>query len=115
MRSKKLKHINLLQLKRDFGNASVWNIGDGFFIADAVVDGKNIPFISYPTKIDVYVGLFCVSGNLTLSLDLKELKITRNTFSVITPGNIVKLENNSKNAGLIISIFIFSITSMKTQ
>ena len=99
MRSKKLKHINLLQLKRDFGNASVWNIGDGFFIADAVVDGKNIPFINYPTKIDVYVGLFCVSGNLKLSLDLKELKITRNTFSVITPGNIVKLENNSKNAG----------------
>lgn len=107
-----LKQIDLLQLKKDFRNASIWNIEDGFFIADAVFENKEIPFISYPTRIDAYVGLFCVSGNLTLSLDLREFKVTRNTFSIITPGNIVRLENNAKETGCHLIAIVFSAQYM---
>ncbi len=107
------KQINLLQLRKKFKNASIWNIEDGFFIADAVSEDKDIPFfINYPTRIDAYVGLFCVSGNLTLSLDLREFSLTRNTFAVITPGNIVKLANKAEKGGCHLIAIVISAEYM---
>lgn len=86
-----------------FDIASIKGIGDDFFIGDLNYKDKEknrLPFFNnIPTRIDGYVGLFCVSGNLTLSSDLKEFRITRNTFSVITPGNIVRVVDNSPEDG----------------
>lgn len=93
-------NLDLVQLKKMFGSASIWSIGDDFFIADLNYKGKGkLPFNNIPTRIDGFIGLFCVSGNLTLSVDLKETMMRRNTFSVITPGNIIRIENNDPEFG----------------
>mgnify|MGYP003407468881 len=103
--------ITIDQLKKMFGIASIKGVGDDFFIGDLKYkgDGKMPFFNNIPTRIDGYVGLFCVSGNLTLSLDLKEFKVTRNTFSVITPGNIIRIvDNNPKAGGHFIAVVVSS-------
>lgn len=84
-----------------FDIATTKSIGDDFFVGDLNYKNKVVRnfFNNVPTRIDGYVGLFCVSGNLTLSSDLKEYKITRNTFSVITPGNIVRIVDNTPHIG----------------
>ena len=93
--------ITILQLKKMFDIASIKSIGEDFFIGDLHYKEKtSLPFFNnVPTRIDGYVGLFCVSGNLTLSADLKEYKVTRNTFSVITPGNIIRMVDNAPKDG----------------
>ena len=103
--------ITIDQLKKMFGIASIKGVGDDFFIGDLKYKGEGkLPFFNnIPTRIDGYVGLFCVSGNLTLSLDLKEFKVTRNTFSVITPGNIIRIvDNNPKAGGHFIAVVVSS-------
>lgn len=94
-------NISIAQLKKMFNIASIKSIGDDFFIGDLRYEKKTkLPFFNnIPTRIDGYVGLFCVSGNLTLTSDLKEFKITRNTFSVITPGNIIRMVDNTPQIG----------------
>ena len=84
-----------------FDMATIKSIGDDFFVGDLHYKKKTERtfFNNVPTRVDGFVGLFCVSGNLTLSLDLKEYKITRNTFSVITPGNIVRIVDNTPHIG----------------
>ena len=84
-----------------FDIANIKSIGDDFYIGNLYYKEKtDLPFFNnVPTRIDGYVGLFCVSGNLTLSADLKEYHVTRNTFTVITQGNIVRMVNNAPKDG----------------
>lgn len=97
-----------------FDIASIKGIGDDFFIGDLRYSKKaRLPFFNnIPTRIDGYVGLFCVSGNLTLTSDLKEYKVTRNTFTVITPGNIIRMVDNSPHIGSHLIAVVFSTKYM---
>lgn len=101
MPSKLYNTLTIAQLKKMFDIANIKSIGDDFYIGDLYYKEKtDLPFFNnVPTRIDGYVGLFCVSGNLTLSADLKEYHVTRNTFSVITPGNIVRMVDNAPKDG----------------
>jgi AraC-like DNA-binding protein len=108
--------IDLSQFKDQLNASGIRSIEDGFFFADIKYPAGKIPFLYYPTKIDAYIGIFVVSGNLKLSVDLREFNIRRNSFSVITPGNIIKIENNEKNIGChIIAICLSNKNMMKLR
>ena len=86
--------LNLLQLKNLLDQEGVFAIEDGLYIADVKFSERNLPLFRYPTKFNGYLGVFCVSGNLKLMKDLLEFNVRRNTFTIFTPGNILKMENN---------------------
>lgn len=89
--------LDLRQLRMMFPQASVVFLGDDFFIADySYSGGEDIPFDNSPVRINGYIGFFCVSGDLTFSVDFRESHIRGNTFSVITPMNIIRINRNPR-------------------
>lgn len=86
--------LDLSQIKELFSKASLISIGDDFFIGDySFKAGEPTPFDNTPTRINGYVGIFCVSGNMTLSIDFREFKMGPNSFSILTPMNIIRINN----------------------
>lgn len=101
--------VSIYQLKEQLDRRSVRSIDEGFFILDAKYTKDQKPLLNFPTKLDGYLGLFCVSGNLTLTVDMKQYSVTRNSFSVVTPGSLIQLVNNEPEIGChIIGILLSS-------
>lgn len=97
--SEVLNHISLMLFKKAFKPEDVTSIGDDFFVADVRYAKNQTPFLEFPTRVDGFLGLFCVSGNLSLSVDLGEFAFRRNSFAVIVPGNIARLKNVDRKEG----------------
>lgn len=104
--------VSIYQLRDQLDRRSVRSIEDGFFIIDAKYSKDQKPLLNFPTKLDGYLGLFCVSGNLTLIVDMKQYSVTRNSFSVVTPGSLVQLDNNEKTIGCHIIGIVLSSENM---
>ena len=105
-------NLDLAQFKALLDPVGVCTIEDGLFIADLKFHDKDMSLFNYPTKFNGYLGVFCVSGNLKLAVDLRTFNVRRNTFTVLTPGNIIRLENNEPGITCHIIIIALSIEYM---
>lgn len=101
--------VNISQLKRLLGPSSVTTPDDGLFIADIESDSRNFPIFQHPTKFNGFLGIFCVSGHLKVSVNLREFNVRRNSFTVVTPGSIVMAVNNEP--GIVCHVRLVSMSS----
>lgn len=89
-------NINIKKLKTIFPKQCVISLGDDLFVADV---NTNDEFQYPPFRFDGYLAIFCESGNMRLSLDMKEYDLVKNSFSVTLPNNILKLSTSENYVG----------------
>lgn len=82
--------ISLRELRKLVPQEDVLRLGDDFFIMDARYNEK-MEFLRYPCRIDAYISIFCVSGELDVEANLNVFTMRKNTLLVCTPGNIVRV------------------------
>ena len=70
---------------------------DDFFVADFDLDASS-KLIQYPCRVDGYVAIFCIKGNLDVEINLKKFTVGKNTLLINVPGNIFHISSHSADA-----------------
>ncbi len=83
-------NISISRLKENFHNSQWVGIGDDFAVFDATYDNK-IHWLEHPCRFDGYLALFCVKGNIRMTVNLNEFEMRDNTLFLCVPGNIVRI------------------------
>ena len=65
-------------------------LGDDFCIVDVRFDGNLQKFFT-PARLDAYLLLFCISGSIRMSINMKEFDIEKNQMALFIPGYIGQL------------------------
>ena len=65
-------------------------LGDDFCIVDVRFD-QNVKQFFTPARLNAYLLLFCVEGNIRLSINMKEFDIAKNQVALFIPGYIGQL------------------------
>lgn len=77
-------------------------IGNDFAIFDNI---RDIPFTSYPTRLNAACFIVCLQGESKLNISLQGCYIAKNTMAVILPDQIVQqLERSDDFSGLFIAV-----------
>ncbi len=83
-------NISISRLKEHFPGSQWAGIGDDFCIFDATYN-KKLKVLEYPCRFDGYLALFCVKGNIRITVNLNEFEMKDNTMFLCVPGNIVRI------------------------
>ncbi len=91
MNGEPLLNIGLNQVRSMFSDEIGSCLGDDFFVLDIRYDDK-LDFLKYPCRYDGYTAIFCLSGRLTVEINLKSYDLHPHSLLIGTPGNILKVE-----------------------
>ncbi len=84
-------NINIETLKSIFPEQSVMSLANDFFVAEVTSRADPEKRMLYPFRFDGYLAIFCESGHMHLSIDMREYELQQNSFTVSLPKNILKL------------------------
>ena len=84
---KNLHVISLRDLRRFFPMSVSDNLSDDFFLAE-VRYGDMPQILNYPCRLDGYMAIFCLEGELQAEINLKSYTIRENSVIINVPGNI---------------------------
>lgn len=85
------------------------NIRDkGWYSEDFAVlysNAQHAPRFGYPTRFDGYIICLLSSGSVSMSVDLKEYEVSKNSLIIVTPEHIVQTSRYSPDAESMIVLF----------
>lgn len=85
-----LHEISLRDLSKYFPGTVTDTLSDDFFIAevrhDAILD-----ILNYPCRLNGYLAIFCLEGELKAEINLKAYDIRENSVIINLPGNISRI------------------------
>ncbi len=90
MKEQSLLNLSLADFKSHFPDAPCVGIGEDFYILDAQLKEYHNP-ISHPCRFDGFMVFYCVSGGLSLSVNLTDVQITKGMVYINIPGNIIRV------------------------
>lgn len=82
--------ISLKQFRDRFPEANAVSLNDDFFIMDVTFKDRNSPLM-HPCRFDGFMLIFCLSGNVRMSINLNEFDFRAGSLFLNVPGNLVKL------------------------
>lgn len=82
--------ISLKQFRDRFPEAKAVSYNDDFFIMDVAFKDRNSPLM-HPCRFDGFMLIFCLSGNVRMSINLNEFDFKAGSLFLNVPGNLVKL------------------------
>lgn len=83
-------NLNISKIKEYFPASQRTGISEDFCLLDIKFDGK-IHKLEHPCRFDGILMLYCVKGNVRMSINLNEYEIKDNSLIVCAPGNLIKL------------------------
>lgn len=93
-----LKTIGIRQIRSLLTGSEDSGLGDDIFVSDlssAAVSSDQrkavLDLLQYPIRIDGYTVVFCVSGHVTVDINLHSFDVTPNTLLINIPGNILRV------------------------
>ena len=93
-----LKTIGIRQIRSILTGSADSGLGDDVFISDlssAAVNSEQqkavLDLLQYPIRIDGYTVVFCVSGHVTVDVNLHSFNVSPNTLLINVPGNILRV------------------------
>jgi len=92
-----LKSISISQIK-EILNITSSELENDFIISDNEISSVNFEFFRYPTRIDGYLFAICTSGEIKISINLSELKLTAGKIAINFPENIVQVNEIGEDA-----------------
>ena len=60
-----------------------------FFIMDFKYGGENSEFAGFPCRVDGFVAIFCISGEFTITINMDEYTVRKDTLLLNVPSNII--------------------------
>jgi len=92
------KTIGIRQIKDILSGYSDIGIGDDLLICDLSSSGVGeeqkrgvLDLLRYPLRLDAYTAIFCVSGHITVDINLHSFDVSPNTLLINVPGNILRV------------------------
>ena len=108
MEIKDLHNFTITQLKEELPSSRCLWMGDDFGLVDVrYKDGVHMFW--HPCRLEAHMAMFCLKGNIRLTVNLNEFQMSENTLFLSTPGNIIKVneilgtEEDIHFAGIIMS------------
>lgn len=92
-------NMELKQFKELFTDRQQVALGDDFCIVDVRYDRKLLEFQT-PTRLDAYLVLFCISGKVRFSINMKEFTMEEDQIALLIPGfigQVVDVEADRKD------------------
>lgn len=93
-----LKTLGIRQLKSILAGFPDTSFGDDMLICDLSSAGATderkravLELLRYPIRIDGYTAIFCVSGHITVDINLHSFEVSPNTLLINVPGNILRV------------------------
>ena len=93
-----LKTIGIRQIRSILTGSTDSGLGDDVFICDLSSSAVNseqqkavLDLLQYPIRIDGYTVVFCVSGHVTVDVNLHSFNVSPNTLLINVPGNILRV------------------------
>ncbi len=83
-------NLSISRLKEYFPASHWTGISDDFCLIDVRFDGR-MHKLEHPCRFDGIMMLYCVKGNVKLSINLNEYEIADNSLIVCLPGNLLKV------------------------
>ena len=83
-------NLSISRLKEYFPASHRTGISDDFCLIDVRFDGR-MHKLEHPCRFDGIMMLYCVKGNVKLSINLNEYEIADNSLIVCLPGNLLKV------------------------
>jgi AraC-like DNA-binding protein len=66
-------------------------LGDDFYIMDAKIEDYHNP-LNHPCRFDGLMVFYCVTGTVKLSVNLKDVEISKGMVLINIPGNIIRID-----------------------
>jgi AraC-like DNA-binding protein len=66
-------------------------LGDDFYIMDAKIEDYHNP-LNHPCRFDGLMVFYCVTGTVKLSVNLKDVEISKGMVLINIPGNIIRVD-----------------------
>ena len=85
-------NMELRQFMKLFTDEQQLALGDDFCIVDVRYDRKLLEFKT-PTRLDAFLILFCISGKVRLSVNMKEFTMEKDQVALLIPGFIGQVVN----------------------
>ena len=93
-----LKTIGIRQIRSILSTSDDAGLGDDVFICDLSSTAVNseqekavLDLLQYPIRIDGYTVVFCVSGHISVDINLHSFNVSPNTLLINVPGNILRV------------------------
>ena len=105
-----LHEIKFRDLKKYFPSLPGDNLSDDFLITE-LKDGNHPSILLNPCRIDGYLIIFCLEGNLKAEINLKTYDIHKNTVVINVPGNIGHIKEIPRGGNENLHIIAIAISS----
>ena len=90
-----LKTISVEQFRALFPDVKDVNMGRELCLASIPFEeGQTI--LTHPFRLDAYVAMFCMDGEMEVSINLDTYHVTRNQLVICIPGNIMRVNRQTE-------------------
>lgn len=93
-----LQNISIKELRSVLMGKTGADLGDDFFIMDINEYEDKMKLLRYPCRLDGYLAMFCISGNLKMDIDLNTFEIKENSLMINIPGSIIRVSEFSEDS-----------------
>ncbi|MBO4916927.1 MAG: AraC family transcriptional regulator [Bacteroidales bacterium] len=83
--------LDLGDLRKIFSSAQGENLSDAIFMAEQYYEERMEPFMKEPCRFNCYVALFCIDGDFTVEINLKPVRVRKNSLVIVIPGSICRV------------------------
>jgi AraC family transcriptional activator of pobA len=92
-----LQNISIKELRSVLMGKTGADLGDDFFIMDINEYEDKMKLLRYPCRLDGYLAMFCISGDLKMNIDLNTFEIKENSLMINIPGSIIRVAEFSED------------------
>lgn len=92
-----LQNISIKELRSVLMGKTGADLGDDFFIMDINEYEDKMKLLRYPCRLDGYLAMFCISGDLKMDIDLNTFEIKENSLMINIPGSIIRVAEFSED------------------
>ncbi len=93
-----LQNISIKELRSVLMGKTGADLGDDFFIMDINEYEDKMKLLRFPCRLDGYLAMFCISGNLKMDIDLNTFEIKENSLMINIPGSIIRVAEFSEDS-----------------
>ena len=83
--------LDLRGLRDILASADGENLSDAFFIAEKRYEESMGAFMKEPCRFNCYLALFCIDGDFTIEINLKPIRVRRDSLIICIPGSICRV------------------------
>ena len=69
------------------------NLSDAFFISEKRYEESMEAFMEEPCRFNCYLALFCIDGDFTIEINLKPIRVRKDSLIICIPGSICRVSD----------------------